>query len=42
VQISGSVGASAKAKTGEKHPVFPVGHVLPFVFFTVLFFLWGM
>jgi FHS family L-fucose permease-like MFS transporter len=42
VQISGSVGASAKAKTGEKHPVFPVGHVLPFVFVTVLFFLWGM
>ena len=42
MQISGSVGASAKAKTGEKHPVFPVGHVLPFVFVTVLFFLWGM
>jgi MFS transporter, FHS family, L-fucose permease len=42
VQISTSVGAGAKSKTGEKHPVFPVGHVLPFVLVTVLFFLWGM
>lgn len=36
------------AKTGEqnadgrKHPVFPVGHMWPFVLVTVLFFLWGM
>jgi MFS transporter, FHS family, L-fucose permease len=42
VQISTSVGAGAKSKRGEKHPVFPVGHVLPFVLVTVLFFLWGM
>jgi MFS transporter, FHS family, L-fucose permease len=42
VQISTSVGAGTKSKTGEKHPVFPVGHVLPFVLVTVLFFLWGM
>ena len=42
MQISTSVGAGAKSKTGEKHPVFPVGHVLPFVLVTVLFFLWGM
>ena len=27
---------------GKKHPVFPVGHMLPFVLVTVLFFLWGM
>ena len=42
MQISGSVGGGAKSGEGEKHPVFPVGHVLPFVFVTVLFFLWGM
>lgn len=28
--------------TNGKHPVFPVGHMLPFVLVTVLFFLWGM
>ena len=29
-------------RPGEKYPVFPVGHILPFVLVTVLFFLWGM
>jgi FHS family L-fucose permease-like MFS transporter len=28
--------------SGGKHPLFPVGHMLPFVLVTVLFFLWGM
>jgi len=32
----------ATDSTGKKHPVFPVGHMLPFVLVTVLFFLWGM
>ena len=27
---------------GKRHPVFPVGHLWPFVLVTVLFFLWGM
>src|ERR1700733_1274748 len=42
MQVSTSVGGSVKAEAGKKHPVFPVGHVLPFVLVTVLFFLWGM
>src|SRR5271154_1877247 len=41
MQVSGSVGG-VKPVGGEKRPVFPVGHMLPFVFVTVLFFLWGM
>jgi MFS transporter, FHS family, L-fucose permease len=41
MQVSTSVGGSVKSETG-KHPVFPVGHMLPFVLVTVLFFLWGM
>ncbi|MEO6911949.1 MAG: MFS transporter, partial [Edaphobacter sp.] len=40
--MSTSVGGSAKAAGGEKLPIFPVGHMLPFIFVTVLFFLWGM
>src|ERR1700722_11175095 len=42
MQVSTSVGGSVKAEAGKKHPVFPVGHLLPFVLVTVLFFLWGM
>ena len=43
MQISVPVTKTSGTKpTGEKHPVFPVGHVLPFVLVTVLFFLWGM
>jgi FHS family L-fucose permease-like MFS transporter len=41
MQVSTSVG-SVKSEPGKKHPVFPVGHMLPFVLVTVLFFLWGM
>ena len=40
-----SVPATTRSNSGEingKHPVFPVGHMLPFVLVTVLFFLWGM
>jgi len=32
---------TADANSGN-HPVFPVGHILPFVLVTALFFLWGM
>jgi MFS transporter, FHS family, L-fucose permease len=42
MQVSTTVGSSVKAEAGKKHPVFPVGHLLPFVLVTVLFFLWGM
>jgi FHS family L-fucose permease-like MFS transporter len=42
MQISTPVSVSAKTEDGKKHPVFPVGHLLPFVLVTVLFFLWGM
>ena len=42
MQVSTSVGGSVKAEAGKKHPVFPVGHLFPFVMVTVLFFLWGM
>ena len=43
MQISVPVAKTSETKpTGEKHPVFPVGHMLPFVLVTVLFFLWGM
>jgi MFS transporter, FHS family, L-fucose permease len=42
MQVSTTVGGSVKSGTGKKHPVFPVGHLLPFVLVTVLFFLWGM
>jgi FHS family L-fucose permease-like MFS transporter len=42
MQVSTTVGGSVKAEAGKKHPVFPVGHLLPFVMVTVLFFLWGM
>src|ERR1700722_4861732 len=42
MQVSTSVGGSVKAAPGKKHPVFPVGHLFPFVMVTVLFFLWGM
>ena len=40
-----SVPATTRSNSGStngKHPVFPVGHMLPFVLVTVLFFLWGM
>ncbi|HEY2039759.1 MAG TPA: L-fucose:H+ symporter permease [Edaphobacter sp.] len=40
-----SVPAAPRSNSGStsgKHPVFPVGHMLPFVLVTVLFFLWGM
>ncbi|MEO6817479.1 MAG: L-fucose:H+ symporter permease [Edaphobacter sp.] len=42
MQISTPVGGSAKVEDGTKYSMFPVGHLLPFVFVTVLFFLWGM
>jgi FHS family L-fucose permease-like MFS transporter len=43
MQISAPIGAKSKADVKDgKHPVFPVGHLLPFVLVTVLFFLWGM
>ncbi|RSL15766.1 FHS family L-fucose permease-like MFS transporter [Edaphobacter aggregans] len=42
MQVSTSAGGSVKAEAGKKHPVFPVGQMLPFVLVTVLFFLWGM
>ncbi len=42
MQISTPVGGSAKVEDGRKYPMFPVGHLLPFIFVTVLFFLWGM
>ncbi len=42
MQISTPVSSNAKIDDGKKHPVFPVGHMLPFVLVTVLFFLWGM
>lgn len=41
MQISTPVSGN-KIDDGKKHSVFPVGHVLPFVLVTVLFFLWGM
>jgi FHS family L-fucose permease-like MFS transporter len=42
MQIATPVSGSPKIEDGKKHPVFPVGHMLPFIFVTVLFFLWGM
>lgn len=43
MQISVPVTKIGESKVaGEKYPVFPVGHILPFVLVTVLFFLWGM
>jgi MFS transporter, FHS family, L-fucose permease len=43
MQISVPAAKTGETKTaGAKHPVFPVGHLLPFVLVTVLFFLWGM
>jgi FHS family L-fucose permease-like MFS transporter len=37
------VSAPAKQLAEQRRaPVFPVGHVLPFVLVTVLFFIWGM
>lgn len=42
MQVSTPVSGSPKIEDGKKYPVFPVGHMLPFIFVTVLFFLWGM
>lgn len=43
MQISVPVTKTSERKTdGQKHPVFPLGHMWPFVLVTVLFFLWGM
>jgi FHS family L-fucose permease-like MFS transporter len=42
MQSSTSMGVSKKIGDEGKFPIFPVGHMLPFVFVTVLFFLWGM
>ncbi|WP_035352180.1 L-fucose:H+ symporter permease [Edaphobacter aggregans] len=42
MQISAPVTTGSKTGATGKHPVFPVGHMLPFVLVTVLFFLWGM
>jgi len=42
MQVSTSIGGVVKPAAGEKHSVFPAGHLVPFVLVTVLFFLWGM
>ena len=42
MQVSTSVGSGISSHDSNKHSVFPEGHLLPFVFVTVLFFLWGM
>ncbi len=43
MQVSTSIGGGVKpASSDKRHPVFPVGQMLPFVLVTVLFFLWGM
>jgi MFS transporter, FHS family, L-fucose permease len=42
MQVSTSVSSGVTSHDGKKHSVFPEGHLLPFVFVTVLFFLWGM
>src|SRR5271169_1966735 len=42
MQASTSVVTGTRTEGDNKPPVFPVGHMLPFVFVTVLFFLWGM
>jgi FHS family L-fucose permease-like MFS transporter len=42
MQVSTTIGGGVKQASSEKHPVFPVGNMLPFVLATVLFFLWGM
>lgn len=42
MQISTPVSSNLETEPGKKYPVFPVGHMLPFVLVTVLFFLWGM
>ncbi|WP_260703789.1 L-fucose:H+ symporter permease [Edaphobacter flagellatus] len=43
MQISTPVSSKSTAEVkGGKHPVFPVGHMVPFVLVTALFFLWGM
>src|SRR6201993_3943167 len=41
MQVSTSLGG-VKPASDKKHPVFPVGQMLPFILVTVLFFLWGM
>jgi FHS family L-fucose permease-like MFS transporter len=42
MQVSTSLGGQKAEIDHSKHPVFPVGHIVPFVLVTVLFFLWGM
>ena len=42
MQISTPTTSNLETEPGKKYPVFPVGHMLPFVLVTVLFFLWGM
>src|SRR5271167_24919 len=42
MQASTSVVTGTRTERDNKRPVFPEGHLLPFVFVTVLFFLWGM
>src|ERR1700752_2745994 len=42
MQVSTSIGVGVKPVSGEKNRIFPVGHLLPFVLVTILFFLWGM
>ena len=42
MQVSTSVGGGVKSQSDKRQPVFPVGHMFPFVLVTVLFFLWGM
>jgi MFS transporter, FHS family, L-fucose permease len=42
MQISAPVTSSKTDKNNGNHPVFPVGHMVPFLLVTALFFLWGM
>jgi MFS transporter, FHS family, L-fucose permease len=42
VQVSGAGSETAMKRETKAAPLFPSGHLLPFVLITVLFFLWGI
>jgi FHS family L-fucose permease-like MFS transporter len=42
MQISTSAGPRAESEEAKGKSIFPVGHMLPFVLVTAIFFLWGM
>ncbi len=42
MQISAPATQKKNSPVSGRHPVFPVGRMLPFLLVTVLFFLWGM